>query len=166
MLLSNPAKTPWSSIPVYKGSLQWLLLHKTALDLPPDLISFVQNELHGLHNCSLKRSTQTHLPEYWREIFLRGFPWLWDLDREQCRLKDSETYDDGSKIRWDWERLVRHLAQDDVFTSSEGLTNAPEGLKNRRRIWRCLDEMRVPIEEVSRGDLRGKTMAGIETNDE
>ena len=107
-------------------------------------MTFIHHDLNGLHNPSLKRANPTYLPEYWREALIRGFSWLWDLDRVRVRLKDSETYEDGSKIRWDWERLVRVLAQDGVFEESVGLlSDAPSGLRKRRRIWMGLDEIRA-----------------------
>ena len=59
---------------------------------------------------------------------------------------------------------MRQLAQDDVFILEEGLKNAPDELKNRRRIWRCLDEMRVLSEKTS-GEPRMQTPEGSEMDD-
>lgn len=41
---------------------------------------------------------------------------------------------------WDGERLVRTLAQVDVFEPGQPLEHAPLRLRNRRRIWRLLEE--------------------------
>lgn len=143
ILPCHPTASGAYTIPVNRRDIQWPLLQNTPLDIPPRLIAFVRDKVNGLHNPPLERSVPNFLPEYWLEVLLRGFLWLWDLDHVQCRRKDRETYDDGRKIHWDWEKLVRHLAQDDVFFSAEGLKDAPNGLGNRRRIWRCLDEMRA-----------------------
>lgn len=58
---------------------------------------------------------------------------------------------------FDWELLVRQLAQLDVFEPGTAMPHP--GLRNRRRIWRILEEMRIddvphverdrPIEEDS-----------------
>ena len=54
-------------------------------------------------------------------------PWLWDLDREACRRKDAEATK-GNIRPWDWELLVRTLAQEKVFEVEASLADAPLGL--------------------------------------
>lgn len=47
------------------------------------------------------------LPEDWRNLLVSATPWLWDLDLSksfQCQAAE-----------WDWEQLVRMLAQADAF---------------------------------------------------
>ncbi|KAI1367758.1 hypothetical protein F5Y08DRAFT_41351 [Xylaria arbuscula] len=44
---------------------------------------------------------------------------------------------------WDWETLVRKLSQVNCHESSNTTLSLPLGLKNCRRIWRCLEEARV-----------------------
>lgn len=78
-----------------------------------------------------------HLPQiYWRQIFVDGrlLPFLWDF--ELCQALQSK----GDDIRWNYELLVRQLAQVEYFESGE---NVPLGLRNRRRIWRLVEEMYV-----------------------
>jgi hypothetical protein len=43
---------------------------------------------------------------------------------------------------WDWERLVRELAQTESFELGNLMDNDPLGLRNRRRIWRLIEEAR------------------------
>lgn len=43
---------------------------------------------------------------------------------------------------WDWELLVRQLAQLDAFEPGGVMESAPWALRNRRRIWRLLDDAR------------------------
>jgi hypothetical protein len=71
-------------------------------------------------------------------------PWLWDLDPEALSLRrsaDAPRYDDDSS--WNWEGLVRQLAQVEVFEQSGVLADAPISLRNRRRIWRLVEESRL-----------------------
>lgn len=43
---------------------------------------------------------------------------------------------------WNWERLVRALAQVAIHEPQDKTLELPLGLRNRRRIWRLLDEAR------------------------
>ena len=133
-------------LPIEHGGIQWAIIRDTTLDLPIDLIDFLREKVSGLRNPSLECS-RIYLPEWWREVLLRGFEWLWDLEPGRFRDKDGGIYEDGVKIRWDWELLVRQLAQDDCFEATGKLEKAPDGLRNRRRIWRCLDETKKPTTE-------------------
>jgi hypothetical protein len=72
-------------------------------------------------------------------------PWLWDLDI--FALKSHPLAPDTGDIPiyeaedfWDWELLVRTLAQVEVFEPGSLLEHAPLRLRNRRRIWRLLEE--------------------------
>jgi hypothetical protein len=72
----------------------------------------------------------------------KTLPWLWDLDRAILLTRQWwTTYDDESA--WDWELLVRQLAQVEVFEKGNLMASAPLGLRNRRRIWRLVDEARL-----------------------
>lgn len=72
----------------------------------------------------------------------QAFPWLWDLDVEAIRAKESE----GS---WNWELLVRQMSQVSIHEPDDASIDLPKGLRNRRRIWRLLAEARVgDIEDV------------------
>lgn len=68
------------------------------------------------------------------------FPWLWDLTSDSLASMidaDRRTYEDDNA--WDWEQLVRQLAQVDIFTKGHTMENVQLGLRNRRRIWRLVD---------------------------
>jgi hypothetical protein len=72
-------------------------------------------------------------------------PWLWDLDisaLQSCPVAsdavDVPTFE--AEEVWDWEHLVRTLAQVEVFEPGQPLEHAPLRLRNRRRIWRLLEE--------------------------
>ncbi|KAK8002171.1 hypothetical protein PG991_014393 [Apiospora marii] len=66
----------------------------------------------------------------------QSLPWLWDLDGEVLHKKAQE----GD---WDWEHLVRRLAQAEIHEPRDKTLQIPLGLRNRRRIWRVLEEARV-----------------------
>jgi hypothetical protein len=82
--------------------------------------------------------------------------YLWDIDRDFLDDRDMPA------IRWDYERLVRQLAQAGIwefwskfppttFLNRQGSShyystdNGPSlsGIRNRRRIWRLVEEMYV-----------------------
>ncbi|KAJ2994822.1 hypothetical protein NUW58_g1448 [Xylaria curta] len=81
--------------------------------------------------------------QYWCDTLAdkKGFPWLWDLDAELVRKKQE----DGD---WGWELLVHKLSQVKMHQASDATLNLPLGLRNRRRIWRCLEDAR--IDDVAR----------------
>ncbi|KAI0965056.1 hypothetical protein F4678DRAFT_454043 [Xylaria arbuscula] len=64
------------------------------------------------------------------------FAWLWDLDAELIRKKQQDA-------SWDWELLVRKLSDFKIHESHNTTLNLHLGLRNRRRIWRCLEDARV-----------------------
>ncbi len=77
----------------------------------------------------------------------RVLPWLWDLD--STVLKSMPPDSDGQVEKydangvWDWELLVRQLAQVEVFQEGNLMANVQLGLRNRRRIWRVLEAVRM-----------------------
>ena len=93
-------------------------------------------------------------PASWRDLLFRGtaLPWLWDLDRE-CLSKPASLSIDFASLSidrrslgsesWDWELLVRQLGQANSFNKGQIMYGALPGLRNRRRIWRLLSEMRL-----------------------
>lgn len=82
------------------------------------------------------------------------FPWLWDLDSEiineysyrnradQTEKKEKSSPSFSAENFWDWELLVRQLAQANAFEPGKPMERAPLGLRNRRRIWRLLEDAR------------------------
>ncbi|KAL9087050.1 MAG: hypothetical protein Q9165_006878 [Trypethelium subeluteriae] len=115
-------------------------------------------------NTLTETSTKYVLPSsVWRAGLLRGklIPYLWDLDSVVIREKDAST--DGSEdSRWDWELLVRQLAQPNVFDEGQPLTDVPIGLKNRRRIWQLLDDMYLGDVQPSKPNVFGRAPFPIE----
>lgn len=92
------------------------------------------------------------LPQsWWQEALInkKMLPWLWDLNVNMIRKKDSKPPKNwygapGTWVEWDWELLVRKLAQTDFYkgidihTVGEGPALA---LKNRRRIFLIIDDL-------------------------
>lgn len=133
------------------------LLGGQVSQLPVELQDMIYDQLHPFVNPSLECTRQISA-DIWRSLLFDGrlFPWLWDLDPSMLQ-GPSHTYADegngsynnqnlpsyGASNFWDWERLVRELAQVEVFESGNLMEHAPLGLRNRRRIWRLLDEARV-----------------------
>ena len=80
------------------------------------------------------------------EIFCSIKPWFFGSGISNLmffRLEDPRVLlpmmvDDA----WDWERLVRQLAQTEIFESGNLTESAPLGLRNRRQIWRLVGEAR------------------------
>lgn len=79
-----------------------------------------------------------HNPSWWCSSILskRALPWLWDLDVNVVRTKEQEG-------NWNWELLVRKLTQLEIHEPGDTSLELPLQLKNRRRIWRLLEEARV-----------------------
>jgi hypothetical protein len=88
------------------------------------------------------------------------FPWLWDLEDACLDNKPTQTPQNLAEVSlplplplplpsyraenfWDWELLARQLAQVDIFQPGSLMESAPLGLRNRRRIWRLLEEARI-----------------------
>jgi hypothetical protein len=89
---------------------------------------------------------RTISPSTWREMLFSGrvLPWLWDLDSSVLKSlpPNREKAYDANGV-WDWEFLVRQLAQVDVFEEGKLMANIQLGLKIRRRIWRLVDVARM-----------------------
>lgn len=103
-------------------------------------------------------------PFLWRRALLTQdiFPWLWDIKRPVQaghNLGKEESQDPNHEVegleifeyttyelpdeKWDWELLVRQWAQKDIFEPGNYRQDVHLALRNRRRIWRILEEMRV-----------------------
>lgn len=97
------------------------------------------------------RSPKTQDESYKLLVNPRTLPWLWDLDVGYIRDKQLSA-------RWVWEVLVRSISQPDIHMPSNDSLHIPISLRNRRRIWRILEEARVndlPVKRVGRGGHRG-----------
>lgn len=121
------------------GSLPPVLRPRLWAKLPPELQENVKYYKAPL--IDLPKTCNRSLPhDWWLQALLDGkiLPWLFDLDTDMIKQKDAEPQD------WDWEYLVRTLAQVEAFEPGNTMENAPLGLRNRRRIWRILEEIEVP----------------------
>ena len=83
----------------------------------------------------------------------RVFPWLWDLDMEKIRERQRAG-------NWNWELLVRELSQVKIHEPHDTTLTIPRNLRNRRRIWRILEEAR--IDDVARLVMRERQKSTIE----
>lgn len=84
-------------------------------------------------NCDYLRSQ-----DWWLEALVNKemFPWLWDLDVSVVRERQRAG-------RWNWELLARQLSQTKIHEPNDTSLRLPLPLRNRRRIWRLLEEARV-----------------------
>ena len=93
------------------------------------------------------------LPSYWLQALSEGslFAWLWDIETKDLVRKEQSK---SKKQEWDWELLVRALAENDIYENEEviwAMENVPLGLRNRKRIWRLVQD--IFSEQVSTKDL-------------
>lgn len=79
-----------------------------------------------------------HEQEWWCEALTdkKRLPWLWDIDIALIQEKQRS----GT---WDWELLVQQLSEPAIHEPSDTTLTLPVGLRNRRRIWHCIEEARV-----------------------
>ena len=112
-------------------------------DLPPELAIPIMEHLKPFSDAPLT-CTYIVLPMHWRRVLLSGtlLPWLWDLD--QASDIWALNYEHFSQVPFatggDWESLARLLAQVEVYEPFGLLEGLPLGLKNRRRIWRLVED--------------------------
>lgn len=87
----------------------------------------------------------------WCDILLEGkaLPWLWDLDSRAVDKKRREG-------NWNWELLVRQLSKLTIYEPTGTTLNLPLGLRNRRRIWRNLEEAR--FDDIAKDNIPSKLM--------
>ncbi|KAF4549009.1 Hypothetical protein D9617_24g017230 [Elsinoe fawcettii] len=115
---------------------QTSILH-CILNLPQEIQQIIVNQLRPFDNPP-RQCTYMFPPTMWKQALLNGIlPWLWDLDHKMIHAQSERDQ------MWDWEKLVRRLAQDDVFLPGSPDPNIPRGMKNRRRIWQIIDDMRI-----------------------
>jgi hypothetical protein len=123
-------------------------ISKYMAQIAPELKLAIVDSLLPLRNLPLQ-CTRLLDQSYWKEMLMSGrfLPYLWDLDLELLEAKASQL---PEKVEWDWERLIRQLSQSgflDYIAKAAGFSNflphVPYGLRNRRRIWRILEEMKL-----------------------
>lgn len=112
---------------------------------PLDIPNITQSILDNLEAIpdTEPRSLERRDESYELLVKPRTFPWLWDLDTRSLRAKHTSS-------RWHWESLLRSLSQPDIYMPSNDTLHLPLSLRNRRRIWRILEEARVNDQPVTR----------------
>lgn len=127
--------------------------------IPGQLQEQIVDDFHPFIDRDIQRTCELS-PTIWRELLFQGqlLPWLWDLDPAILQGRpptlagnDAQTY--ATEDIWDWEQLVRQLAPPDAFEPGNLMENAPLRLRNRRRIWRLLDEARLRTTQVNEAYL-------------
>ena len=105
---------------------------------PPDLTSIME-QLDWFHE-PLLQCRFLNPPGEWLQALIQStlLPWLWDLDFEMVRRKEKSK---RKGREWNWELFVRQLAQPDIFEAGSVVKDLPLGLRNRRRIWRLVDDL-------------------------
>jgi hypothetical protein len=103
---------------------------------------------HNLQNADLNCDYALS-KDWWCEALVNKemFPWLWDLDVSVVREKQRAGH-------WNWELLARQLSQTKIHEPGDTSLRLPLPLRNRRRIWRLLEEARV--DDVSEGEGRAR----------
>ena len=95
-------------------------------------------QLPPISDLSLECTLQI-CPSIWRKALAQSYlPWLWDLDPDAIAQKEEAK---PPEQEWNWELLVRQLAQVDLHEPKAILEDLPMGLRNRRRIWRIVEDM-------------------------
>ena len=116
-------------------------LHQRLSTLPNELRELVYESLAPFVDPSPECS-RLFPSQAWLDLLHEDevLPWLYELDLSECREADAKEHK-GQPVVWDWELLIRQLSQPDAFEATGAFAGAPLGLRNRRRIWRCLSDM-------------------------
>jgi hypothetical protein len=138
--------------------------------IAPEMRLAIIDSLFPLRNLPLQ-CTRLLDQSYWKEILVSGrlLPFLWDLDLDLIKAKESQQ---PGQREWDWERLVRQLSQSGFLDYSAKAAQAchhlhpvPFGLRNRRRIFRILEEMELgDIKRLPHSDMPAEFPGAPPTN--
>jgi hypothetical protein len=130
-------------------------------DLPAGLIRNVKDAgdfqwVNNLQNAELI-CNYAYSQDWWCEALInkKMFPWLWDIDIHMIRERQKTG-------NWNWELLARQLSQIVIHDPHDKTVKLPLRLRNRRRIWRILEEGRV--DDVAGPEERAK-QAWLEERD-
>jgi hypothetical protein len=129
--------------------------------LPTELFDHIIDLMDPIENLPVQ-CTRLIEPVYWQRLLCGKFlPYLWDLDISVVHYCLSDE-------KWDYELLVRQLAQEGIWEYFK--KNDPgkyhHGLWNRRRIWRLMEEMEVgdvkpEVRKLATPEERWVTMQSI-----
>ena len=105
---------------------------------PVDIPNLTSSILQNLKPAESAHASSPSQQNWYFEAFLNKqiFPWLWDLDTKAILEKQRAGH-------WDWELLVRKLSIKTIHEPDDESIDIPLQLRNRRRIWRLLEEARM-----------------------
>lgn len=126
--------------------------------LPVEIQLEIHQNMHPFTDPPIQ-CTRKLAPSTWKELLFHQqlLPWLWDLGQPETadypfhasvhgsltdENADTSVQQSDNENLWDWELLVRQLAQLDSFEPGGVMESLPYALRNRRRIWRLLEEAR------------------------
>jgi hypothetical protein len=94
----------------------------------------------------------TYSQDWWCKALIKKkmFPWLWDIDKRMICEKQQTG-------NWNWELLARQLSQIKIHEPHDTTLKIPLRLRNRRRIWRILEE--GIVDDVAGPGLRERQAA-------
>ncbi|KAF3770049.1 hypothetical protein M406DRAFT_325523 [Cryphonectria parasitica EP155] len=118
----------------------------------PDLTASV---LQNLRPLDAESGSSSQDSEWFFEALITAklCPWLWDLDTDVMREKHRTGH-------WDWTHLARGLTHENVIQppassgDNGGDLQLSLQLRNRRRIWRLLEEARVDDVATTEEELK------------
>ncbi|KAI9706305.1 MAG: hypothetical protein M1820_004881 [Bogoriella megaspora] len=132
--------------------------------LPVEVMDLIETFIHPLDEPTLS-CNRILSPSFWRDGLVSGrlIPFLWDLVPTSAHAQSSAlgrinwfkavTSEEGQQ--WDWELLVRQLSQPGAFEDGQLFSDVPIGLKNRRRIWRLVEDMYLGDVQPTKKNLWG-----------
>lgn len=106
--------------------------------LPTELFDHIIDSMGPIHNLPVQ-CTRLIEPVHWQRLLCSKYlPYLWDLDIAVIQYCLSDE-------KWDYELLVRQLAQKGIweYFKLNDRGKYHHGIWNRRRIWRLVEEMKV-----------------------
>ncbi|KAI9692687.1 MAG: hypothetical protein M1820_009437 [Bogoriella megaspora] len=115
------------------------LMRQDPVNIPCVSQSILQNlKTLDISELEAPSSQNTASQDWYFSCFCNGqiFPWLWDLDLEVFHEKHRSG-------QWDWKRLAFELADKTIHEPGNTSLQLPLALRNRRRIWRLLEEARI-----------------------
>ena len=122
----------------------------TIMTLPTELFEQILQSLPPRSIVSLHRSCKAAAARiyldnrFWRKSLLSNtlLGFTWDLDQIMSKDKTLCERNSAEALTWDWKELARVLARNGLDGVDEANSMAtPAGLKARRRIWRCTEEI-------------------------
>ncbi len=123
------------------------------LTMPTEILDLILADLSprsvvSLHDCCKTFAARLPLNQrFWRDGLLsnRLLGYTWDLDNVMSEDKILQERNSDDALGWEWKGLGQVLAREGFFREEEEevfkAPGVPEGLKARKRIWRCIVEI-------------------------